>query len=126
MTQRISRRLFLQGTAAAGLGYWFTAAARSADKVADASNKVRIAGIGGKGDSDIKQAGQVGDVVALCDIDENNLDNMAKNFPSAKKFFDFRKMLEEMEKDIDAVTVSTADHTHAPASVMAMRLKKHV
>src|SRR5262249_25659924 len=47
-------------------------------------------------------------------------------FPHAKRYNDFRKMLEEMGKQIDAVTVSTPDHTHAPASIMAMRMGKHV
>ncbi len=50
---------------------------------------------------------------------------MGKKFPKAKKYFDYRKMLEEMGDKIDAVTVSTPDHTHAPASVMAMRMGKH-
>ena len=50
---------------------------------------------------------------------------MGKKYPKAKKYFDYRKMLEEMGDKIDAVTVSTPDHTHAPASVMAMRMGKH-
>src|SRR5207237_6845812 len=50
----------------------------------------------------------------------------AQKYPNANKYTDFRKMFDEMAKSIDAVTVSTPDHTHAPASVMAMRLKKHV
>src|SRR5205085_4501755 len=49
-----------------------------------------------------------------------------QRFLSAKKYFDYRAMLEEMGREIDAVTVGTPDHTHAPASVMAMKLKKHV
>src|SRR5262249_44508227 len=71
-------------------------------------------------------AGKLGEVVALCDIDENSLNAMAQKFPSPKKYFDFRTMLDEMGKEIDAVVVSTPDHTHAPASIMAMRMKKHV
>src|SRR5207344_311298 len=90
--------------------------------------KINIAsiGVGGKGSSDTDQAGQLGNTVALCDIDENRLNEKAKKFPNAKKYFDFRKMLEEMDKQIDAVTVSTPDHTHAPASIMAMKMGKHV
>ena len=49
----------------------------------------------------------------------------AQKYPKAKKYFDYRKMLEELGDKIDAVTVSTPDHTHAPASVMAMRMGKH-
>ena len=70
--------------------------------------------------------GALGTVVALCDIDERHLNSKSQKFPDAKKFFDFRQMLDDMGKQIDAVTVSTPDHTHAPASVMAMKMKKHV
>ena len=66
-----------------------------------------------------------GEIVALCDIDSEVLDKMGKKYPKAKKYFDYRKMLEELGDKIDAVTVSTPDHTHAPASVMAMRMGKH-
>ena len=55
----------------------------------------------------------------------NVLDEMGKKYPKAKKYFDYRKMLEDMGDKIDAVTVSTPDHSHAPASVMAMRMGKH-
>ena len=91
------------------------------------NEKVRFAciGVGGKGDSDTNDAGAHGEIVALCDIDSNVLDKMGKKYPKAKKYFDYRKMLEEMGDKIDAVTVSTPDHTHAPASVMAMRMGKH-
>src|SRR5207237_9159892 len=50
----------------------------------------------------------------------------AKEFPNAEKFFDFRQMLDKLGKQIDAVTVSTPDHTHAAAAAMAMKLGKHV
>jgi predicted dehydrogenase len=130
MSTRMNRRRFLKaGTAAAGLGYFYTATATSAARAADSpSGKLRFAGIGvgGKGGGDTTHAGGLGDMVALCDIDENTLAGKAREFPAAKKYFDFRKMLDEMGKQIDAVTVSTPDHTHAPASIMAMKLGKHV
>jgi len=128
MTQSINRRLFLQGTAAS-LGYFYTADAFSAVRAADKPNeKLRFAGVGvgNKGDGDISQAGSLGEVVAICDIDERSLDKKAKEFPKAKKFFDFRKMYDELGKEIDALTISTPDHTHAVAAVRAMHMKKHV
>lgn len=130
MSRPIDRRGFLGGSAAS-LGYFFTADAFSAMRAADSPNsKLRFAGIGigGKGSSDIDQAGTLGDVVAICDIDEGErgLGGKAKKFPMAKQYFDFRKMLDEMGKEIDACTISTPDHTHAPAAAMAMRMKKHV
>jgi predicted dehydrogenase len=129
MSRRASRRQFLRDTTLAGVGFWVAGGiSRAADKPRSPLERVRIAGIGvgGKGSSDIDHAGRLGDVVALCDIDDNTLNAKAKKFPSAKKFNDFREMLSQMDKDIDAVTVSTPDHTHAPAAVMAIKQKKHV
>src|SRR5215831_16104164 len=82
MTRPIDRRLFLQGSAAS-LGYFFSASALSAARAADKPNDtIRFAGIGvgGKGDSDISQAGKLGIVVALCDIDDKTLGGKAKQF----------------------------------------------
>jgi predicted dehydrogenase len=126
--QHLDRRLFLGGSAAA-LGYFFTADSLSAARAADSpSEKIRVAGIGvgGKGGSDVDNASKVMQVVALCDCDRNTLNGKLKAFPEAKTYSDFRKLFDEMEKQIDAVTVSTADHTHTWPSVTAMRMKKHV
>jgi predicted dehydrogenase len=113
---------------AAGLGYLFTGPAGSVRKVLGAAERLRVAGIGvgGKGSSDIEQAGRVMEVVALCDIDAQRLDKRGETWPAAKKYFDYRKLFNEMGKEFDAVTVSTADHSHAPASALAMRAGKHV
>jgi predicted dehydrogenase len=122
------RRSFL-GTSAAALGYFLTADAVSAARAADSPNgKIAIAGIGvgGKGSSDIDQAGNVGNVVAICDIDENTLNSKSKKFTTAKQYFDYRKLFDEMEKQFDAVVVSTPDHNHAWPSIRAMQMKKHV
>ena len=83
-------------------------------------------GVGGKGASDTDGAAKYGQVVALCDIDDQRLKQKAKLFPDAKLFHDYRELLSMMGDKIDAVTVSTADHTHAAAGVRAMRLGKHV
>jgi predicted dehydrogenase len=64
-------------------------------------------------------------IVALCDVDEQRAAGTFRDFPQAKRYTDFRVMLEK-QKDIDAVIVATPDHTHAVASVMAMKLGKHV
>src|SRR5205823_2842763 len=124
-----SRRQFLGAGAAAGVGFWVAGDAGADEPKKEAKvDRLRIAcvGVGGKGDSDSSQAGNHGDVVAICDIDDDFLNRKATAFPRAKKYDDFRKMLEEMGRGIDAVTVSTPDHTHAPASVMAMKMGKHV
>src|SRR5690606_4448295 len=94
------------------------------------SDKLNIAGIGvgGKGSSDVNNAFNDGknNIVALCDVDWEMGKEQFANHPKAKKFKDFRVMLDEQGKDIDAVTISTADHTHAVATLAAMQMGKHV
>lgn len=92
--------------------------------------KLRTAhiGVGGMGAEDLKAISshaQV-EVVALCDVDSERLDAASKLHPKAKRFSDYRTMLKEIQNEIDAVIVSTPDHTHAPASMMAMNLNKPV
>jgi predicted dehydrogenase len=83
-------------------------------------------GVGGKGAGDVKDvAAAGGNFIALCDVDEGRALAMQKNFPEARIYKDFRVMFEK-EPDIDAVTVSTADHTHAVAALAAMQRGKHV
>jgi predicted dehydrogenase len=129
MSRRITRRQALAASAAS-LGYLYTAPAASAARVYRANDKLRVGGIGvgGKGSSDIDQAGNLMDVVALVDIDEGKLAPKAKKWPAAKTFSDFRKLFDDSSllKNIDAFTISTPDHTHAIPAVLAMRAGKHV
>ncbi len=122
-----TRRQFLLTTAAAGMGYW-VAGGLQAKPTRSPNERIAFAsiGVGGKGGSDSEDAGRAGDMVAICDVDDHTLNNAGRNrFPKAKKFNDFRKMLDEMGKSIDAVTVSTPDHCHALAAAMALKMKKH-
>ncbi|HXD85052.1 MAG TPA: Gfo/Idh/MocA family oxidoreductase [Urbifossiella sp.] len=123
----LTRRRALQ-TSAASLGYFLTGPALSAARVLGAADKLRVAGIGvgGKGASDIEQAGSLMQVVALCDVDEQRSGGSAAKFRDARRFTDYRKLFDAMGREFDAVTVSTADHSHAPAAVLAMRAGKHV
>ena len=128
MNHDLKRRTFL-GAGAAGLGYFFTATAVSAARLSRKPNEtLRFAGIGvgGKGSSDIDQASKLGEVIAICDIDDETLDKKAAKWPSAQKFHDFRRMYDRIGKEIDAVTVSTPDHAHALASLLGIRMGKHV
>lgn len=92
--------------------------------------KLRTAhlGVGGMGAADLAAIASHADVevVALCDVDSNALNEAIKDYPSAKTFKDYRVMLTEMAEEIDAVIVSTPDHTHAPPSIMAMEMNKPV
>lgn len=85
-------------------------------------------GVGNMGFEDLKaiSSHKLVDVVALCDVDSNNLAVAKRIHSNAKTFSDYREMLRVMSDDIDAVIVSTPDHTHAPASMMAMDMGKPV
>jgi predicted dehydrogenase len=124
MARHSSRREFLKTTGLTGLGLWAAGSAWGQDP---ASPRIRFAciGVGGKGESDTADAARFGDVVALCDVDERTLKQAATKYPKARTFTDYRAMLDEMKSGIDAVTVSTPDHHHAPAAVLAMNLGKH-
>ncbi|MCC6884302.1 MAG: Gfo/Idh/MocA family oxidoreductase [Verrucomicrobiales bacterium] len=120
-----TRRKFLRNTGlAAGVTFGFPAFVRGQNL----NSKIRIAciGVGGKGSSDTDNAAaEGGEIVALCDVDTNTLNKKAEKFPKAAKFQDWRKLFDEMEKGIDAVTVSTPDHCHGVAGIAAMQLGKH-
>lgn len=94
------------------------------------SDTVSIAGIGvgGKGTSDLTSCAESkhARISFLCDVDDRMAEESRKNFPDAKYYKDFREMLNKEHKDIDAVIVSTPDHTHAVTAMAAMQLGKHV
>jgi len=118
--QFLKRTSLVAGTAAFTFPY--------VGRVLGANDKINVAciGVGGKGDSDSSDAAKCGgNIVAICDVDKNTLEGKAKQFPQAKKFQDYRKMLDEIGKEIDAVTVSTPDHNHGTASLRAMKMGKH-
>ncbi len=85
-------------------------------------------GVGGKGTSDLTSIAESphAKIIHLCDVDDRMAEQSRKNFPDAGYHKDFRKLLEKEHKNIDAVTVSTPDHTHAVAAMTAMELGKHV
>jgi predicted dehydrogenase len=94
---------------------------------ASANNRLNIAGIGvgGQGGGDIQNVSSE-NIVALCDVDRRQAAGTFRKFPKAKQYSDFRVMLEKEEKNIDAVVVATPDHVHAVASMMAIKMGKHV
>ena len=127
MSCRTNRRRFLQTTTATGIGFW-VAGGIQAQESKSPNERVAIAciGVGGKGSGDSDDARRHGDVVAICDTNENLLGNTGSTrFPKAKRFHDYRKLIEEFGKSFDAVTVSTPDHNHAAAALLAMRQGKH-
>ena len=134
MTQgEMKRREFLKtvGGTAAALAVAGPAAAAAPSvrvgRVVPADQKLNVAcvGVGGMGGGDV--GGVSGEnIVALCDVDLARAQGSFNRFPNAKRYKDFRKMLIEMDDQIDAVTVSTPDHMHFPIAMMAMEMGKHV
>jgi predicted dehydrogenase len=126
-----SRRKFIRNTALSLAGFYIVPRHVLGGKgYISPSDKLNIAGVGvgGKGTSDIANAYNKGanNIVAMCDVDWGGSSKAsATKFPDAKRYSDFRKML-ETEKGIDAVTVSTPDHMHAVIAMTAMQLGKHV
>lgn len=128
MSQRQSRREFLTRSAAAGaLALGFQHRPSWSEETSSPNDRLNVAAVGTMGRAGEDMAGVASqNIVAMCDVDENSLGQAALRYPAARKYRDFRVMLEKEADKIDAVVVGTPDHTHAPAAAMALRLKKHV
>jgi predicted dehydrogenase len=124
MNRKISRRELLASSALAGSGLCM-AVAPGAVHARSPNEKLNIGiiGVHSRGASNMASVASE-NIVALCDVDDNYLAEAAKKYPNAKTYIDWRKLLDQ--KDVDAVVVSTTEHTHALASVAAMKRGKHV
>ena len=127
MANSIKRRGFLKTTATLATGVTLLPSTVWANIKNDRLRTAHI-GVGGMGGADLKSIAAHPSVIvtALCDVDANNLAKAKKMHPQAKTFKDYRKLFDQLGNAIDAVIVSTPDHTHAPASIMAMNLGKPV
>jgi len=126
-----SRRKFLINTGVAAAGFMIVPRHVLGGKGFTApSDKLTMAciGVGGKGEDDIKHfsSGSNVNIGFLCDVDERRAANSVKKFPAAKYYKDWRELLDKEQKNFDAVSVSTPDHTHAVAAYSAMSLGKPV
>jgi len=129
MPTTIDRRRFLQQTSMLGAG-WIAACHTSSLQGTESTSpleRLNIAAVGTQGRAG-KNLHRVSDqnIVALADTSQICLEQAGATYPEARRYRDFRVMLEKEADKIDAVLVGCADHTHAPAAAMAMRLKKHV
>jgi spermidine synthase len=122
MTKKITRRKFLRNSAvtavvAPSAAQLLTSCAAPPNF---ATNKLRHAaiGVGGMGGADLNQIAAHKDVeiIALCDVDANNLQAAAKLHPEARVYTDWRELLKEEHSNLDSVNVTTPDHMHAPIS----------
>ncbi|MHC4403378.1 MAG: Gfo/Idh/MocA family protein [Planctomycetota bacterium] len=120
---RLTRRRFAESVAAAVVGGF---AAPALLRGQDLNGKLNIAviGAGGRGRSNTRGVSSE-NIVALCDVNEKNLDRAAEDHPKARKEVDFRKLFDH-PREFDAVVVSTCEHTHALATMLALQHKKHV
>lgn len=129
-SSQFHRRSFLTLASAGVAGAMTRPAFASGTNLPSKNEKLRTVhiGVGGKGFSDLNSIAshKSVEVAALCDVDSNRLAQAAAKYPQAKTFADFREMLSSLDDKIDAVAVSTPDHTHAPAAMMAMNLGKPV
>ena len=127
--RQTQRRGFLKSTATLGTGVWLgTTSSLHTARAEDSPNEklnVAIIGCGGRGFANLKGLSDQ-NIVALCDVDEQRAGSAYKQHPKAKAFHDYRKMFDAMANDIDAVAVSTPDHTHFHPSMIAMDLGKHL
>ena len=120
----LSRRLFLARSAAATIGLWAArASAAPAARAAHDKLNIGVIGVANQGQYNLNNvAGE--NIVALCDVDDGYLAAAAQKFPAAETYNDFRRLLDQ--KRIDAVVVATPDHTHAVASVAALKSGRHL
>ena len=129
-TEQNSRRRFLKNALTASAGFYIVPRHVLGRGFTAPSDKLTIAaiGAGGKGHDDISHFFKSGkaNIAYLCDVDDRQAVESRKSFPNAKYYKDFREMLSKEAKHIDAVSVSTPDHTHAVAAMAAMQLHKHV
>lgn len=121
----ITRRRFLQSTAKAVATFTILRAGSARTYAANERLNIAAIGISGQGAGDIDQL-KSQNIVALCDVDWRHAAGTFKKFPGAKQFKDYRKMFDSSHREFDAVIVATPDHHHAPASMAAIRLGKHV
>lgn len=128
---RFSRRYFFYGSLLAGAvpaGGFGSAPSLQAAGFKSVLEKLNIAGIGigGRGADDLATAATSENIVALCDVNDDYAAHTFNLYPKAKRYKDFRKMIETEGKDIDAVMIATPDHGHTPTALFAMQHGKHV
>jgi predicted dehydrogenase len=124
-SQNASRRDFLKTSAVVGAGYWLGTS--SVVRAVSPNEKLNVAciGVGGRGSANVGGVGGE-NIVAMCDVDEQKAGKRFQQFDKARKFQDFRVMLDKLDKQIDAVVVSTPDHTHFHPSRQALLMGKHL
>lgn len=124
LNRTTNRRGFLKSSALAGAGYWMATSSLAAPtRSLQEKLNIGVIGVHSRGAANAEAVASE-NIVALCDVDERYLGKAAEKYPRAQTYIDWRRMLDQ--PDLDAVIVSTTEHTHAPASLQAMQRGKHV
>ena len=128
---KISRRTFLQQGAVAAAAFSIvpgTVLGKSHGHMAPSDKlNVAVVGPGGRANGMLTSCALAGEnIAALCDIDWEKAKPQFERFPNARKYWDYRKMLDEMGRTLDAIVVGTADHTHCIVAAQAITMGKHV
>src|ERR1700744_3425366 len=122
---KVNRRRFIQTSSLAAGAVAFGVPTRLRGQNLNSKVNIAAIGAGGKGKSDVICV-STENIVALCDVDERNAVDSRNSHPEAKFYRDFRVMIDEMDKSIDACMVSTPDHFHAIAASAVMQRGKHI
>ncbi len=123
MQSESTRRGFLKIAAEATVAFAAAAAYAQETKLTDDKLNIAVIGVANQGRYDLDNV-RSQNIVAVCDVNNDYLDEVAKDLPGARTYTDYRKMLEQ--KNIDAVVIGTPDHTHAPAALLALESGRHV
>ncbi|NOX54713.1 MAG: Gfo/Idh/MocA family oxidoreductase [Planctomycetes bacterium] len=129
---RVTRRSFLVRTVSAAGPLLLTEGLSSRTYAANEKLNIALVGVGGRGRWFVRIIPELlipelrENVVAMCDVNERRAAESFQRLPNVPKFHDFRKMLDQMDRAIDAVIVATPDNTHAVITMAAMKRGKHV
>jgi predicted dehydrogenase len=127
MKHSLNRREFLTRTATTAASLWLAAPqilrAQSGSAANDKLN-IGVIGVGGQGGFSIGQLKGISNIVGLCDVDAKRLAAAKQQFPDAKTYSEFRRLIDQ--KDLDAIVVATPDHTHAVAAVAVLKSGRHL
>jgi predicted dehydrogenase len=125
MKSELNRREFIKSAAVTATTFTILQAGSARTYAANEKLNIASVGAGGQAGGDIRSLSSE-NIVGLCDVDWKRAAGSFKHYPKAKRFKDYRKMLEAMDKEIDAVIVGTPDHHHFHASLNAVKRGKHV
>lgn len=122
---QLPRRQFVKATGAAAIsgGVWSEVAAKES-RSANEKLKILCVGTANRAAANI-DAIKNEDVVGICDVDSNYLNRAATQFPSARKYADYREMISSEADRADAIVIAVADHNHTPASIRAINAGLH-